>query len=114
MDNARALKRFAVNNKIWIEDGVAEESRIKNISMGGMCIETPQHLTHDGVYQIKIGAGGHSGKVTPSVMVAWSSLRKTVQEADEITPVYEVGLKFINLSDKDKFSLHKLITKLIH
>lgn len=114
MDNTRTLKRFEVNNRIWIEEGVSEESSIKNISMGGMCIETPQHLTHDGVYQIKIGSGGHNRKVTPSVMVAWSTLRKTIQEADEITPVYEVGLKFINLSDKDKLSLHKLITRLIN
>ncbi len=82
--------------------------------MGGMCIETPQHLTHDSVYRIEIGSGGNNGKITSSVKVAWSTLRKTVQEADEITLVYEVGLKFINLSDKDKFSLHKIITKLIH
>ena len=79
--NKRKYKRLpssmsACVRKVKVSPHDLDEIRlvIKNISMGGMCIETPQHLTHDGIYQIKIGSGGHNGKVTPSVMVAWSTL----------------------------------------
>ncbi len=81
--------------------------------MGGLCIETPQHLVHDDVCEIKL-CFGDSVNVKQQARVVWSSLRKTVKHEENFLPVYEVGLKFMDLGDIEKFSLHKLITKIIH
>ncbi len=76
-------------------------------------METSHNLSNDDIYNLKIGSG-NIGKVTPSAKVVWSTLKKTVKENDNVIPLYDVGLKFIKMDDSAKFSLHKLLIKLIH
>ncbi|GBE04519.1 MAG TPA: PilZ domain-containing protein [Nitrospirae bacterium] len=109
----RLHKRFETTDRIRAEAAFSDQIKIKNLSMGGLCIETPQHLVHDNVYEIELFCG-NKGNVQQQAKVVWSALRKTVKHEENFLPVYEVGLKFVGQSDNEKFSLHKLITKIIH
>ncbi len=44
--------------------------------------------------------------------MAWSSLIQTVEQKSESFSIYEVGLKFIELTDKEKGFLEKYIKEL--
>ena len=114
---ARTHKRFESGNILWAETVLSEQvkvkNRIKNISMSGICLETSQQLAHDDVYTIEIGSSSKE-KIMPAAKVVWSALRSTVKENNNVIPLYEVGLKFVNMDDKEKFSLHNLLIKLVH
>jgi hypothetical protein len=119
MDNIekRVHKRFEAGEELWAETILSENFKTKdkiiNISMGGICLETSQHPAYDDIYRIKIGSGNNRS-IVPKAKVVWSSLIKTKKQYNDIAAIYKIGLKFTDMNDDEKFSLHKLIIKLLH
>jgi hypothetical protein len=106
----RKSERFETGDMCRGELVFAEKGKIKNISIGGICMEISQHLTIDNIYMIEIVCSKNK-KIIPTGVVVWSSFKGTVKKKDDIFPIYEVGLKFIELNDSDKQFLNKLISE---
>jgi len=88
-----------------------ERAKIKNISIGGICLETSQHLNTKDSFRVEITSSDNE-KITPTCEVSWSSLLIEAEEKEGALSIYEVGLKFIELTDSEKRFLEKYISEL--
>ncbi len=88
-----------------------EEVKIKDISVGGICLETSQYIDSKKNFKVEI-ASSDNEKITLTCEVAWSSIVITVEKKDGYISIYEVGLKFVELTDAEKQFLEKYIDKL--
>ena len=85
---------------------LADAVTIKDISLGGIQLETIEDLTPDNVCRIEITSSDNK-KITPLCEVVWSSLMRRMNEKDRTISVYGVGLKFIDLTDNEKQFLER-------
>jgi hypothetical protein len=76
----------------------SDEGSIKNISETGICLETAQRISTNSIYIIEI-SNGNEEKKPLTCEVVWTLLKEIRRENDENVPVYEAGLKFVELSD---------------
>jgi hypothetical protein len=106
----RKSERFKTGNKCRGKLIVGEKIKIKNISISGICMEILQHLRINNIYKIEIVCSKNK-KITPTGVVVWSSFRGSLKKKGDILPIYQVGLKFIELNDTDKHFLDKLISE---
>jgi c-di-GMP-binding flagellar brake protein YcgR len=75
----------------------AKYIKILDMSVGGIAIQTDKRLKIGGEYSITIEGKGRILNV--KVIVAWSSLIKTIRDAENnIIPIYKAGLKFTDIS----------------
>lgn len=88
-----------------------EEVKIKDISAGGICLETSQYLNAKKSFKVEITSADNE-KITLTCAVAWSSLMLTVEKKEGALSIYEVGLKFVDLNDAEKQFLEKYIGEL--
>ena len=107
----RKSKRFITGDNCSGKLIIGEKVKIVNISIGGLCVEILKHLIIDNIYKIEIACSKNK-TISLSSVVVWSSFRGTVKINDNILPVYEVGLKLIELTDTDKEYLDKLVSNL--
>jgi diguanylate cyclase (GGDEF)-like protein/PAS domain S-box-containing protein len=107
----RRHKRYQVNN-YWLKLDDLKKFKIKNISVGGLCLKTPQKLPTNNIYDIEI-APSIKGGTTFKGSVVWSVLvGGETRKMDK--PQYEVGIEFIELEDSQKNPLKKFVRKLNH
>jgi hypothetical protein len=99
-----------MNDGFRVESFISENVRVKNMSMGGICLEINQYLSNNSSYRIGLGYSNYVS-IMPEVMVVWSVLKKTVKVGDNLIPIYEVGLKFTDLNYIERYYLNKLISE---
>ena len=105
----RKSKRYKAGTKV--EGGIifADDTSIINISGSGMRFETFHCINPKNIYQIElINKNKEKQKLTCETI--WSLLKGTQQVNDVNVPIYEVGIKFIELNDIEKQFLDKFIT----
>ncbi len=88
----------------------ADEVTIKNISVGGILVETTKRLNVNNHYRIQI-ISSDTEVITPSVTVVRAFLRGTTEVEFNTVPLYEVALKFIKLKDNEKDFIKRLSAK---
>ncbi len=107
----RAHKRFKTRSVQRAKVIDIDEFTIKDISIGGICLETSPALNISNIYRIEI-VSGDDKKITPKGVVVRSFLKGTQKTKDETVPVYEAGIKFIELDDSEINFLKKFIREI--
>ena len=102
----RVCLRFKIADKDKKAELITTESvKIKDISLGGICLETSQYLDTKNSFRVEI-ASNDNEKITPECEISWSSLLVTIEKD---LSIYEVGLKFTRLTDSEKRFLDKYV-----
>ena len=109
----RTFDRFKPGAKCKAKLIHADEVEIKNISIGGILVETTRRLNVNTNYRIQIISSDNNEVITPTGTVARAFLRGTAHTETEsnTVPLYEVALKFIGLKDSEKDFIKKLFLK---
>ncbi len=99
----RVYLRYNTEDKYWanLSTEEVEKVKIRNMSSGGICLHTTKNLPVNQLINIEIYSGNEE-KTIMKCEVAWSSLLREVQEKKNSYSVYEIGLKFIEISDIQK------------
>lgn len=104
----RVHRRYAINGEYSAMISVPDNIRIKDISAGGMRLETSEYLNTCNNYTVRfLSPDGEYLTLTGEVV--WSALSKTAAEKYANMPYYEAGLSFKGLDEKRKISLEKFI-----
>ncbi len=103
--------RFKAGNKYKGKLILADAVTIRDISISGVCLETSERLTTNNLYRIEM-VDKDKERMTLTGVAVRSFLRGTLREKDNTVPLYEVGLKFIELKNNEKVFLEKLIKEL--
>lgn len=103
-------ERFTAGDKYRAKLILADQVTIKDISISGICLETSQRLNTNNIYRIEVFSTKNE-RITPTCLVVRSFLKGTRKENDNTFPLYEVGLKFINLADSEKIFLGKFVSE---
>ncbi len=106
MENRRS-ERFKTGNKFKIEFILSDDFEIKDISKTGICLITSKNLYTN--YNYKVGLMNEEERITPKYEVVRSVAKGTVEKGGESTPLYEVGLKLIELNESEKKALDKFL-----
>jgi hypothetical protein len=109
----RAYKRFETGSHCNIECAIAHNVKIKNISIGGICLETSRYIETRSTYEMKIITKRNEEAVLKGKVV-WASLRESIKDKEDIYPLYYIGLKFIEQGDDKKIFLENLTQRLAH
>lgn len=107
----RKRKRFTAGKPYKGRIILAEDIMVKNISESGLCLETFQRVSTNRVYRIQFQPSDNK-KVMLTAQAVWSILRGTRKENEDVIPVYEVGLKFLEMSEIEKQFLEEFIQRL--
>jgi hypothetical protein len=105
----REYNRFKTNGKLHIDFAIDNEVKIKNISIGGICLETTKNIKNNEIYSMRLAAGINEEILLTGVVVR-TFLRRTIITNSNIFPVYEVALKFNELDNRDINSIERLIS----
>ncbi len=110
-DNYRL--QFSMSNPVRINyDNKVQSGWLVNISMVGACIETENSYFMPSVGSIvtlDFTMPGHSSRLTLNGMVAW------IKQAEKRTVVaHDIGIKFVDLTEKDQTDLWHLISASVH
>ncbi len=106
----RTFDRFKPGTKCKAKLIHADEVAIKNISLGGILVETTRRLNVNTNYRIQIIFSDNE-VITPTGTVVRAFLRGTAHAEPNTVPLYEVALKFIRLKDSEKDFIKKLSLK---
>ncbi len=106
----RTHERFKPNSNCKAKLIYADEVAIKNISLGGILVETTRRLNVNASYRIQI-ISDESDVITPTGLVTRAFLRGTANIESNAVPLYEVALKFAKLKDDEKDFIKKLSLK---
>lgn len=91
---------------------LANTVTIKDISISGICVETSERLNTNNNYRIEMISGSKEKAALPGKVVR-SFIKGTLRQGgDEAIPFYEVGLKFLELTDNEKQFLEKFLSEL--
>lgn len=108
----RRFKRFKPSDRYRAKLIFSEDTRIKNISLGGILLETTKRLNINNYYRIQITSLNKESAITPLCTVARSFLRGTTDEGNDTMHLYEVALEFIKLNDSEKLFLKSIMSGL--
>ncbi len=106
----RAHKRIITGSHCNIDCIIADKVKIKDISIGGICLETSKYINKKSSYRINF-VTKESGEKTLSGNVIWSKLRRSIKNNFDIIPIYQIGIKFIEDNDGNAY-LEKLTESL--
>lgn len=109
----RAYKRLATKSHCDIKCAVGHKQKIKNISIGGICLETSRHIGPNSIYDMKIVTKGYEEEHLKGEVV-WSYLTKSLKDNGDLYPIYNIGFKFIGQNDKKNKFLQTLTKRLAH
>ncbi|GMR03366.1 MAG: hypothetical protein BMS9Abin21_204 [Thermodesulfovibrionia bacterium] len=107
----RAFERFKTGDKCKAKLILADDVTTKDISVGGILLETTKRLNINNLYRVQI-VSSDSKTITPLALVVRSSLTGTIKKKLESLPLYQVAMKFTGLNDKEKVFLDNLIGNL--
>ncbi len=109
----RFHRRHTTGSQCRIECAIAHEVKIKDISMDVICLETSQHIDTRIPYDLKL-VTKNKEEIMLKGKVVWSSLIKSIKDKENVYPIYDIGLKFIEQNDRKKRFLEKLTKRLAH
>jgi hypothetical protein len=110
MDN-RIHTRHKTGVHCSAECAMAQKVKIKDICIGGICLETSQHIDTRKPYDMKL-VTKKKEEIMLKGEVVWSSLVKSLKDKNNVYPLYDIGLKFIEQDDNKNKFLIKLIERL--
>lgn len=90
---------------------LADDVSIKDISSGGILLETSKRLNINSKYRVQIG-DRNSKKIKPLAVVIRESLKGSIKRKYETAPLYEVAMKFTELTENERSFLNDLIVEL--
>jgi len=106
----RSAKRFEVNGQVYGKMVLVESLEIEDISMTGIRFKSVRRVNMNSPHRIRIERGD------VSVVLKGTIVRATFKGLQQIEgksmPVYEVGMHFKSMSDKEMQSLEHLISVL--
>ncbi len=92
----RIYKRFTPGDSLLAELDTQGGTRIKDIGIGGIGLESPQRLTTNSIHRIKIFAEGTEGIISNGIVIRSSLKEKDSEKGDSLT-YYESGMKFLKI-----------------
>ncbi len=106
----RLYKRVITENRCWAELSDSGKIKLKDISIGGICLKTDEPLQVDSWHQIKI-MSEQEKEINSTGRVIWSdpSVKKNNGPL-----YYESGLKITGMNDRFKSALGRVIINLAH
>jgi len=107
----RVFNRFKIGDKCRAKIFLADDVKLKDIGLGGILLETTRRLNINNCYKIQIVLRNNE-VLMPRGIVVRSFLKGTVKKEEETLPVYEVALRFIELNEKEKRLLDKLLSEI--
>lgn len=90
---------------------LANAVTIKDISFSGICVETSERLNTNNNYRIEMISSSKEKAALPGKVVR-SFIKGARRQGDDTIPFYEVGLKFLELTNSEKFFLEKFLSEL--
>ncbi len=102
----REFDRLKVDNQCKAKFIHAGKITIKNISLGGLLVDTSKRLNVNNMYKIQIVSPNNKDTITPTCFVLRSFLRGATQTMHS----YEVALKFVELNEREKHFLRKILS----
>lgn len=105
----RIGKRLPIGQDFKAELVVPEQAVVRNISPSGICMRTSQRLSKNSIFRIRLGSDA-SEEVEPKGIVVWTSLIGDTPDEGHLNSFYESGMRFIDLNQRAKKFLNKLIT----
>jgi diguanylate cyclase (GGDEF)-like protein/PAS domain S-box-containing protein len=110
MTGIRKYKRVKAGKKCFaVVDGVS--AQVRYIGLGGIGLQPSQMLLADKDHRT-VNISWLNEKITVKSMDVWSSVKKSYPETGKNSTHYEIGLKFIELSESEKTFLESMIFKL--
>lgn len=97
--------RYTVSSRYKASLDGSGTYRIKDISIGGLCLLSTKKLVPNTVYNLTISPPFHED-ISPIGMVVWSSSRKENPPSKR----YESGIRFMSLNAHERERLEELIT----
>lgn len=110
--SGRIYNRFKTGGKFRVKLILADKVTIKNISLGGILLETTKRLNINTTYRIQIISSDNNETLTPKGTVVRASLNKQINKGINSLPLYTVAFKFIELDEREKRFLDKLISEI--
>lgn len=111
IDGIRAVPRYETHTGRWVELDRLDMVKIKNISIGGICLRTSEELLPQKTYQIR-GISFNRQMTTVKGKVMWSKLYKSMSPDKGSLAIYEAGIKFMELSERNKHFLGSITSDL--
>ena len=90
---------------------LANTVTIKDISISWICVETSERLNTNNNYRIEMISSSKE-KAALSGKVIRSFIKGALRQGNDTIPFYEVGLKFLELTDNEKQFLEKFLSEL--
>ena len=112
-EGIRAVPRYETHSGRWAELDRLDMVKIKNISIGGICLRTSEELPLLKTYQIR-GISFNRQRKTVKGKVMWSKLYKSMSPDKGSLAIYEAGIKFMELRDSDKRFLGSITSDLVN
>lgn len=109
-DEKRITGRFKTGYNYKAKLILFGDFKVKDISMSGIGIITSLPLKTNDTYRIEL-ASPEKEKMQFSCEVVNCFLKGTLKEKDNLVPLYEAGLKFLELTDEGKHFLEQIIKK---
>jgi len=100
----RTSERIETVDGFWAEIGESDKEMIKNISTGGFCLSNMHLLMTNKFHSMTLSMDKE--RIPARAIMVWSKLMDTED--------YEVGLKFIGLSERDRQKITGIIKDLSH
>ncbi len=105
-EERREYKRYSPVKNCIVEIDGSFSGEIKDISYGGACLKSAQHMNADDIHKIKIGNFSITG------LVVWGSLKGEKTRKEKKLSFYETGVRFINMKRNKKSLLKRLIAEI--
>ncbi len=106
----RVFNRFKTGNRCKAKLILADEVEIKDISFGGILLETTKRLNINKSYRIQIVSSDNNGTIIPMGVVVRALLKGHLNNGHKHLPLYQIALRFTELSKKEKSFLDKIIS----
>jgi hypothetical protein len=110
MEN-RIHKRHKTASHCSVECAITHKVKIKDMSNGGICLETSRHIDTRNTYDLKL-VTKKKEEIMLKGEVVWSSLIKSIKNKGNIYPIYDIGIKFVEQNDNKNKFLEKLTESL--
>ncbi len=107
----RIGRRLPLDQDFMAELVIPGDGVVRNISPSGICMRTSQRLSKNSIFRIRLGNDGPE-EVEPKGIVVWTSLAGETPPQGSMRSFYESGLRFVDLNERAKKFLSKLITNI--
>jgi hypothetical protein len=87
---------------------VADDIEINDISITGICIKTSKYLMNRNNYRVHIISQDNE-EIMPRGKVVRSCLNCSIKRNGDTMPVYEVALKFVQLSNRERYFVRDML-----